>query len=346
MKIPKPFYRKARQCWYVQLDGKQIRLSKDKKEAWNEYHRLMLSRGPDDEDLSDPRATVMGLCQRFLFWQKTHGKESTYWFYALPLDSFTQFIGGQKQVRDLRTYHVEEWLDAKYPTAGQSYRHNLIRVVKRPFTWAVRMGYIAKNPLLTLKRCGQKSRDCYITPAQWGTFLDLLPPGPFRDIVIVLRATGARPQEIRAVEKRHFDAENRCLRIPASEGKGGIERTIHLDDAQRVAFQIVERLAKRYPEGPLFRNTKGQPWTGHGLGARFAYLKDKLDFPITAYALRHTYATDALTNGVDCQTVASQLGHTNLLMLSKVYQHLNKNPSFLKQEQARATAGVRLSIGP
>ncbi len=57
------------------------------------------------------------------------------------------------------------------------------------------------------------------------------------------------------------------------------------------------------------------------------------------------YATDALAAGVDVQTVATQMGHRDLSMLSKVYQHLQRKGQFLKDAQAKATAGVWLEVG-
>jgi hypothetical protein len=40
MKKPKPFFRKSRNLWYVQLDGKHINLGWDEAKAFKEYYRL------------------------------------------------------------------------------------------------------------------------------------------------------------------------------------------------------------------------------------------------------------------------------------------------------------------
>lgn len=37
--VPKPFFRKGRNRWYVQLRGKQINLGPDKEEAFRQYYR-------------------------------------------------------------------------------------------------------------------------------------------------------------------------------------------------------------------------------------------------------------------------------------------------------------------
>jgi integrase len=350
MRRPQPFYKKSRNTWYVQLDGRQINLGPNEEAAFDEYHRLMLQRGVPSEALAEPDALVIELCQKFLAWQKRRGSEGTYDFYFKPLDSFTSFLGPQKKLRDLKPYHVQEWLDTKYPKVGQNYRYNLIRAVKRPFNWARKLGYLASDPLAMVSKGSQTSRQCYIEPDQWNELMRLVKPGPFRDFLILLRATGARPQEVRKVEARHFDRKNECWRFPVKETKMGLEeRIIHLNDAAGVALALTKRRVLEYPEGPIFRNSRGLPWTKNALRLHFRQLrtrkKNPLTFSASCYVIRHTYATDALAAGIDIQTVATQLGHRDLRMLSQVYQHLKRKQKFLKEAQAKATAGVLLDVG-
>ncbi len=55
------------------------------------------------------------------------------------------------------------------------------------------------------------------------------------------------------------------------------------------------------------------------------------------YALRHSWATQALLRGVDPLTVAILMGHEDPSMLTKVYQHLSLNPKHMLAEAERAT---------
>lgn len=59
--------------------------------------------------------------------------------------------------------------------------------------------------------------------------------------------------------------------------------------------------------------------------------------PYSLYALRHSWATQALLRGVDPLTVAILMGHEDPSMLSKVYQHLALNPKHMLDEARRAT---------
>ena len=56
------------------------------------------------------------------------------------------------------------------------------------------------------------------------------------------------------------------------------------------------------------------------------------------YALRHSWATNALQRGLDSLTVAILTGHEDPSTLARVYQHLSHNPEQMLK-QARKAAG-------
>ena len=89
-------------------------------------------------------------------------------------------------------------------------------------------------------------------------------------------------------------------------------------------------------EGRLFVNRKGRPFTTGWINSKFTRLSKKLGFKIFAYALRHTWISDALMRGVDPVTVATIAGH-DPVMTMKVYAHLHLNAGHMRQALARAT---------
>jgi integrase len=74
------------------------------------------------------------------------------------------------------------------------------------------------------------------------------------------------------------------------------------------------------------------------VNSRFCRLKKKLGVKFCLYNFRHSFATRLLESGVDALTVATLLGHTDVSMLGKVYQHLAHNPGHLLS-QVRTTVG-------
>ena len=56
------------------------------------------------------------------------------------------------------------------------------------------------------------------------------------------------------------------------------------------------------------------------------------------YALRHSWATNALKSGVDPLTVAILMGHKDPSMLARVYQHLAHAPEHMLDQAKKATS--------
>ena len=149
--------------------------------------------------------------------------------------------------------------------------------------------------------------------------------------------TGCRPQEIRVIEWRHRDGDKIILELTNSKGKK-YNRVIYLNEAARAIF---DRLSKR--TGPIFRNSKGKPWTANSVRCRFKTLKRKMKMPdLCATTLRHSWATNSLKNGMDSTTASILMGHRDPSTLIRNYQHLTKDHEYLAKaaEAARKGAAV------
>ena len=60
------------------------------------------------------------------------------------------------------------------------------------------------------------------------------------------------------------------------------------------------------------------------------------------YALRHSWATNALKRGIDPLTVALLMGHKDPSMLARVYQHLSHSPDHMREQARKATSNWQL----
>ena len=238
MRVPKPFYVKKRKTWYVQIDGKQHNLGKDKTEAMTQYREFIGNSAKVDggtgqahgdrpgppgrvpgleraeqrraelRDLAVPHLPLLAVAQRHRAGAAAGPRPQT-----LPCDQVAR--------RPLQ----ERWL-GHHPRGRDS-------CLKRPFNWAVEEGYINVNPIARMKkpRYIPRGDEAYISDEQFAALIeaaqDTYKPyeaEPFVDYLMVVKDTGCRPQEIRAVEARHFDAENRVWRFPASGVQGEAER--------------------------------------------------------------------------------------------------------------------------
>jgi len=74
MGIPRPYQRKQTGTWYLQLGKKQIKLARNKKEAFEKYHEIMADRGTAAIHFEK----VVPLFDVYLEWLKQHRAPKTY----------------------------------------------------------------------------------------------------------------------------------------------------------------------------------------------------------------------------------------------------------------------------
>ncbi|MEM6434758.1 MAG: site-specific integrase [Cyanobacteria bacterium P01_D01_bin.115] len=264
--------------------------------------------------------------------------------------SLVEFVPNTLRTSQLKPLDITQWLDAN-PTWKASGRRAAITAAKRALNWAVEQGVIDRNPIAAIKRPAMPRRTSTLTPEQRKLILDSAGDRPFRELLLAVQLSGVRRQEVRAVEARHFDAAKGTWVFPAAEHKTGARtgkpRVVFLPPS---LVELCERLAKRWPEGPLFRNSQDSGWTSNAIRCRFKRLRNRLkgQLPddLCLYLYRHTYATDALENGLNPVTVAELLGHADAATLSRVYQHVADRHDHMSQVAATATSqtGERLRV--
>jgi len=324
MRVPQPWFRKSTRSWYVQMDGRQVPLGRDKEEAQRKYHSLMAGRR-NGQSIK----RVDELLDEYLEHVNRNQKPGTYRLYKHYYKTLLSTIPA-KRVHDLCPHDVQRWLDAK--GWNVTTRKIAVKAVKAAFNWGVRQGLIPASPLIGLRTPAGMARDVLVTPEQWKKIAQAA-KDDLRDILAFLRETGCRPQEARIIEAGHVRGDHVIL--PKVDSKGlKYNRVIWLTPA---AEAIIKRLSAERSEGKLFRNTWGRPWSTGRLNGRCAGLK--LGFPFFPYALRHTWITEALERGVDPVTLAILAGHRDTTMICRTYQHLARVPGHLKASLLKAIGG-------
>ena len=205
------------------------------------------------------------------------------------------------------------------------------------------MGYLEANPLAKLKKPPKTPRQSDITREQWDTVLALIAvDDPFRDFLLFLLATGCRPQEARIIEKHHVNWTARKVHLDKVPGKKGSRDILLTDEA--VALLKKQTSIDGQTDGPIFKNTNGQPWRQQSLACRFQRLKKKLPFNVHCYLTRHSAATEMLDAGASAGAVAAILGHKDATMVLKVYgKHIDQREEHLRKclENARSAGSPK-----
>ena len=398
--VPKPFYRKSRKTWYVQISGRQVNLGQDRTDAFRRHYEIM-ANPPEKRLDSVDHGEGMKLCQLFDFfleWLQHNRSFATYGWYQYRLQRFADFYP-DLTVSQLKPFHVQQWVD-QYQEHATTTSRNYMRSVKSCLRWATRQGYIEKDPIAGLEVPAGEARDVFIPRDKFDDLLSSAPDPCLRDLMEVTYATGCRPQESLRLEIRHVDLKHQRWVIPRTEAKGKkAPRVVYLSEE---AVRITERLIAGRTDGFVFRNSQGKKWTVSAVDCGFKRIRDrlgkkeielqKIQIPeseieaeskkvkstrsrkgivvkktkaeirceakrkvrnrlaqshapkYSLYALRHSWATNALQCGVDSLTVAILMGHQDPSMLAKVYQHLGHNPEHMLKE-ARKAVGEKMATG-
>lgn len=361
MKQPYPWFSESRSGggWFVKIRGEQTFLGKHPEGApkpvkrngrWNppseilaEFHKIMAVR----DTASKEDYSLDTICAYYVE-ELEEANPTLAKRYKQILGRFCDFVltkGVDKGRRigsllvnaEAEAKHLRAWVE-QFPS--EQTQRSYINDVKAALTWAVKKKgvNISHNPFLALKAPKIESRAVVISRAEHEALLKFWDNDCYCDFLQALWYTGARPGEIAKIEARHFK-DGLWLLEPTEHKTGrvtGRDRVIGICDE---LYEIVDRLTKKYPTGPIFRNTYGRPWTTSASFVRFesARLEEIIRDEVTPYAYRHAWATHALEdNKLDVYEVAKALGHQTTQMVMLHYDHSRKSADHLRDIFQRA----------
>ena len=350
-----PWYWEPRRCWAVIVDGRRHILGdhppgpppRKKGNKWvaprtirERFDDLKVGlRNPAAAPAALPtEGTVAGAFDKFLDWCQKNRSPRTYEWSRTHLLSFVRTLLSPKTfpVSSLKPFHVQEWADAA-PGWGPNHKRGAITAVQRAFNWAEKAGHVERSPVRGVEKPPPKRREQVLSRPEFLTVLSHVKDRPFRDVLEFCWETGARVQEVRLIRAAHYRPDRGRIEIPPPEAKGKRRwRVVYLTPP---AEAIVRRLAPLRPEGPLFRNADGNPWDAQNFNCRFGRLEKKLGVKYALTALRHSFCQRLLEAGVDHTTVAALMGHSNAVMVSTTYSHMDQAKDFLRSELLKAAGG-------
>lgn len=265
---------------------------------------------------------------------REHHKDSVAW-YRIILNAFSA-KHGMLRLNALGKQQVMAFVRGRYtnPTS----QNRAIGAIKRAFNWAVEEEHISRNPIAHVRKPTSRVRNRVLSPAERTLMLNSIRDQPFADYFLALSLTGCRPSEVSKVTAALVQLDKGIWVLPEHKTakRTGRPRIVYLSPE---ALDLTRRLVLKYPEGPIFRNRYGQPWSCNAVRLRFRTLRRR--FPelkgVVAYTLRSTFATDALEAGVSDTAVAELLGHTNTDTLHKFYARLSHRVDHLRDAAAKAT---------
>jgi integrase len=332
-----PWFRKGTNSWYVWHEGRQVPLAKgreNKAEAYARFAELLSSPLPKPDV---PSLTVAGLVGEYEQAIEVRVQDSTLKSYRCVLARFTKEFG-TRHPDSIDPAELIRWTGRM--NWSSTTRRYTLAVANSVYVWATKAKKLGANPLQGMVKPPGKSRgaEVLITPNLHEQILRVSSP-EFRIFLTAVRATGARPGEVAKVEAKDVQWEASCWVLTEHKtAKTGRVRTIYLPEP---ILAMCRELAVLRPVGPLFLNTRGEPWRKTGWKQAMERAQRKLGLtrrPLTS-GYRHTFATDALEVGVPDTHVAELLGHSSTAMIFKHYGHLTAKGQTLRRSLERVRVG-------
>jgi len=130
---------------------------------------------------------------------------------------------------------------------------------------------------------------------------------------------GCRPGELAKANVADYSANSGELFLTGKTGP----RTIRVSDKAR---EVLDTLVQdRAPNAPLFLTNSRKRWTVDTWHSRFVTARDKAKMPTaTLYFARHSFISEALTQGIPIHDVARYTG-TSVKIIERNYGHLTKD---------------------
>ena len=210
-----------------------------------------------------------------------------------------------------------------------------LSAVKSCFRYACRQGRLDQNPAEGVRTPKvEKTLPRHLRPGETETLLEA--PAEVaeelstrdRAILELLYASGLRVSELVSLDWNDVDLEGRTVRVL---GKGGKERMVPFGapaaDALRTWFDewdgVRERAKSAKPGEPVFLNFRGTRLSARSVRRVVDRQGNAAGVPpgLHPHVLRHTFATDLLSQGADLRTIQELLGHSSLSTTQK-YTHV------------------------
>jgi len=259
---------------------------------------------------------------------------------------FNQLIPhfGDLTVAELSRRHVKAWLQNEKQTASAKTQRNLLSVLRAALDDAVEDELIETNPLTGWKirhkrgdkTSAQKAAVVPFNESERDAIIAACKEDQFKHLVTFAFWTGLRTSELVGLNWAHVNLKRQSVFIDEALTLAAIKAGIGAEEPKTVAGSREVHLLppaldalKRQREitgfkgAEVFQDPRYQErWAGDK-PIREKFWKPTLTAADVTYrkpyAMRHTFASMALTAGEDIQAIADMLGHTDWTFTARTY---------------------------
>jgi integrase len=346
--------------WVTNLGGPRQKLCPEeagRATALDAFRKLQKQHEENGRQKYRPM-TVAELFALFLASVKGEKSDSTFTNYQRWLTDFSN-LHGNRLARDLTRLDAQNYKNdltsrtfvprrVTVTTTGKrtkrdkpestprhykpkSINHAII-TLKRCWNWGIETEILSpKNPFAKLPLLYSEGRQRVMTDEEFQALLRHSTDALFRQFLLPLRYTSARPGEIRHLTWPQVDWANHRFVIPRHK----TSRTQRVPKPRIIPFppcveNLLRWLQKQHGHQPYcFLNSRGRPWTRDALIQRMESLRRRANIKpdengetLVLYHHRHTYLTAAAgTEGLSGPLLQQLAGHTDPRTTER-YAHL------------------------
>jgi integrase len=269
---------------------------------------------------------------------------------------------GAKPLQRLAILDIEQWHTAlrNGGLAARTIGH-AHRVLGKALGDAERAGIVVKNPCKLQKAPKVPETEMVIVKDVLG-FVEKVRGERLYALAVVALFTGMRLGEILALkdERVNLDSGTVAVREALEETKahgvrfkGGKSKAarrnitlpaIVVDALREYRRELLEMrmklgLGRFKPEDLLFANFEGKPLRPSAVSSDWGELAERIGMPeITFHSLRHSHASQLISEGVDIATLSTRLGHARPAVTLAIYAHM------FTSDDSKAAAAINAAL--
>ena len=332
----------------ITVNGRRLSYTADKKKEVLDWMAEIRSAAKNNKVQSDKDYTVREWTELYFEkWYKPRVTMNTYSTTTNLVETHLYPVLGDCLLRDLTTDMIQDayptMFDKKDTKRGGKYSDGTIKIFSSAFNrslqYAQNEGLISKNPHadVVIPKTGiTKEVDSYSAEDQKKIVEYTKDKTNIDRVFYMLIATGMRVGECIALTWDDVNLDEGWIMInkTAINYNGHMIVQDHPKTEQSVrriylAENTIHFLRKlnltvhsEYKEGDLvFSNTYGNLYHTSALRSRWIKVCDKIGIPYkNLHALRHSWATSALSRGAEVHTVSKMLGHKSIATTMDIYK--------------------------
>ena len=331
---------------------KSLRDAKKKAEAFQRDYEMEMMVEGSSVIRNEKFSTWARSC--LVTYKKPYVKANTYaGTYLAPVETHLIPYFGEMRIGDIKPVHIQRYINeaaTKYAPETIKKDFNCLKLI---FDTAVDNQLCVKSPMtrsIKLPRYETVKDKHAFTQAQYDVAYAAAQEYGDLSLALMLE-TGLSRSELPGLRWEDIDEENRCLRV--TQGlvvyhDVEVDRQVMCSDGLKNKFrkrtlpitddtlwlrltqtpQTVKMGGKEIRTEYIIHSPEGKPYNPNNWANRvFRPFMQRLhrehpDIPeLSPHELRHTRATLWIAQGIDPYMVARLLGHSDLKMLTKIYDH-------------------------